>query len=70
LILKKPRFSTVLPNDAVAETEETIEPPADDFKEYAESVRVCTNPHDKIQHPDKYPESPLDEYVWRDGKES
>ena len=41
--------------DAVAETEETIEPPADDVKEYAESVRVCTNPHEKIQHPDKYP---------------
>jgi len=62
--------------DAVAQTEETIEAPPDDIieappgdiTEYAESVKVCTNPHNKPQHPDKYPESPLDEYVWRDGK--
>ena len=54
--------------DAVAETEEINELPADEITEYAESVKVCTNPQDKIQHPDKYPVSPLDEYVWRDGK--
>ena len=59
--------------DAVADNEEktttTTMPTTTTLSDsdYAESIKVCTNPHQKLEHPEKYPESPLDEYVWRDG---